>query len=86
VHLTQANLAIFQKGAYEYYSGIKIFNTLPTEIQDLSNNPKKFETALKHFFVFTLLFILWMNILTVSMSFDKQYSLAFLQSYSISME
>ena len=47
LHLPQANIAIFWKGAY--YSGIKIFNTLPTEIKDLSDNPKKFKIALKHF-------------------------------------
>jgi hypothetical protein len=38
LHLPQANLAIFQKGAY--YLGIKIFNTLPIEIEGLSDNPR----------------------------------------------
>ena len=29
-----------------YYSGIKIFNHLPTTIKNLSNNKKKFQIAL----------------------------------------
>ena len=45
--LPQANLDSFQKGLY--YSGIKIFNNRPTEIKDLSDNPKKFKIALKRF-------------------------------------
>lgn len=44
--LSEANLAIFQKGAY--YLGIKIFNILLTEIKDLSDDHKKFKTVLKH--------------------------------------
>jgi hypothetical protein len=39
--------AIYQKGAY--YSGIKIFNNLPLEIKNVSDNPKKFKIALKKF-------------------------------------
>ena len=49
-------MAIFQKGVY--YSGIKTFNTLPTEIEDISDNPKKFKIALNisciHTSVYTL--------------------------------
>jgi hypothetical protein len=41
----QANLTIYQKGAY--YSGIKIFNDLPLEIKNFADNQKKFKTALK---------------------------------------
>jgi hypothetical protein len=37
LRLPQANLAIFKKGAY--YSGIRTFNSLPTEMKDLSDNP-----------------------------------------------
>jgi hypothetical protein len=36
-----------QKGAY--YSGIKIYNHLPRELKQLSNDPKSFEPALKRF-------------------------------------
>jgi hypothetical protein len=36
-----------QNGAY--YSGIKIYNHLPRELKQLSNNPKFFEPALKRF-------------------------------------
>jgi hypothetical protein len=67
-------MAIFQRGAY--YSGIKIFNTFPTEIKELWVNPKKFKISLKHFFVLTLfLYSGW--ILQQIVSFDKQYSMFF---------
>jgi formate/nitrite transporter FocA (FNT family) len=33
----------------EYYSGIKIFNSLPKAIKDISSKPKKFKIALKHY-------------------------------------
>jgi hypothetical protein len=36
-----------QKGAY--YSGIKIYDHLPRELKQLSNDPKSFEPALKRF-------------------------------------
>jgi len=39
-YLPQANLTIYQKGAY--YSGIKIFNHLPREIQNVNDNLKTF--------------------------------------------
>jgi hypothetical protein len=54
LHLPKANLAIFKKGAY--YLGMKIFNILPVDIKDLSDNSKKFKIALKHFFVCTLFY------------------------------
>ena len=47
LHLPQANLTIYQKGAY--YSGIKIFNKLPLEIKNVACNQKKFKIALKKF-------------------------------------
>ena len=47
LHLPQANLTIYQKGAY--YSGIKIFNNLPLEIKNVAGDQKKSETALKKF-------------------------------------
>jgi len=40
-------LAIYQKGVY--YSGIKIYNHLPTVIKDLSGNKNKFKLAVKRY-------------------------------------
>jgi hypothetical protein len=51
LHLPQANLAIFKKGVY--YSGIRTFSILPTEMKDLSDNPNTYTDTLKHF-LFTL--------------------------------
>jgi hypothetical protein len=45
LYLPSANLAIYQKGVY--YSGIKIYNHLPTAIKDLSGDKNKFKLALK---------------------------------------
>ena len=39
LYLPQANLTIYQKGAY--YSGIKTFNNLPLEIKNVAGNKKK---------------------------------------------
>jgi hypothetical protein len=39
LYIPQANLAIYQKGAY--YLGLKIFNNLPLEIKNVAGNPKK---------------------------------------------
>jgi len=47
LYLPQANLTIYQKGAY--YSGIKIFNNLPLEIKNVAGNQKQFKIALKRF-------------------------------------
>ena len=41
------NLGIYQKGVY--YSGIKIFNSLPHNIKKFSNNLRTFKSALKRF-------------------------------------
>ena len=41
------NLIPYQKGVY--YSGIKIYNHLPTAIKDLSNDKNKFKLALKKY-------------------------------------
>ena len=41
------SLTKVQKGAY--YSGIKIYNHLPTSIKELSNEQKPFRSALKRF-------------------------------------
>ena len=45
LYVPTANLAIYQKGVY--YSGIKIYNHLPTANKDLSRNKNKFKLALK---------------------------------------
>jgi hypothetical protein len=49
VNLSQqsTSLTIVQKGAY--YLGIKIYNHLPKELKQLSNNQKSFERSLKRF-------------------------------------
>jgi hypothetical protein len=47
LHLVQVNLTMYQKVVY--YSGIRIFNSLPTDIKDISDSPVKFRTVLKHF-------------------------------------
>jgi hypothetical protein len=47
LHPPTVNLTKFQKGVY--YSGIKIFNNLPHNIQDLGNEIKLFRNALKRF-------------------------------------
>jgi len=47
LYLPQANLTIYQKGAY--YSRIKIFNNLPLEIKIVADDQKKFKCALKKF-------------------------------------
>jgi hypothetical protein len=44
LYVPTANFAIYQKGAY--YSGIKIYNHLPTAIKDLSGD-NKFKLVLK---------------------------------------
>jgi len=41
------NLTLFQKGVH--YMGIKVFNTLPRYIKEISNNSREFETNLKRF-------------------------------------
>jgi len=42
-----ANLTLFQKGVH--YMGIKVFNTLPHHIKEMSNSSGEFETNLKRF-------------------------------------
>jgi hypothetical protein len=44
-HVPGSNLAKFQKGLY--YSGIKLFNHLPSSIRSLANDTKLFRTTLK---------------------------------------
>jgi hypothetical protein len=47
LHLPQATLTMYQRGVY--YSGIKIFNSLPRALKDISCKPDKFKTALRGF-------------------------------------
>jgi hypothetical protein len=42
--VTSENLTIYQKGVY--YTGIKIYNSLLTAIEDLSGDNSKFKSAL----------------------------------------
>jgi len=53
LYFPQANLTIYQKGAY--YLGIKIFNTLHSEIKNVASNQKKnwncFEKMFIHLFI-----------------------------------
>ena len=47
LYFPQANLTIYQKGAY--YSGTNIFNNLPLEIKNVSGNHNKLKIVLKKF-------------------------------------
>ena len=47
LYIPTANLTIYQKGVY--YSGINIYNHLPTAIKDLSGDKNKFKLALKRY-------------------------------------
>jgi hypothetical protein len=47
LYTPQANLSAYQKGAY--YSGVKIFNKLPSNIKDVNGNITKFKTTLRRF-------------------------------------
>ena len=47
LHQPTANLTKYQKGVY--YSGVKIFNNLPKEIKDLTNQTTLFRNSLKRF-------------------------------------
>jgi hypothetical protein len=51
-HLPHTNLAIHQKGVSSL--GIKIFNSLPSEIKNFSNNQKIFKTI--KIFIYNFLF------------------------------
>jgi hypothetical protein len=47
LHYISCNLTIFQKGAY--CSGVKVFNRLPTNIQEQVHDINKFWSAVKGF-------------------------------------
>jgi hypothetical protein len=40
LHMYQVNLAIYGKGVY--HMAVKVFNGLPNNLKEISNNPKKF--------------------------------------------
>jgi len=56
LHVPSANLTVYQSGVY--YSGIKVFNHLSTTIKNLSDNKKKFQTALRKFLLYNLFYSL----------------------------
>jgi hypothetical protein len=52
-HLPSSNLSLYQKGVY--CTGIKVFNSLPQSIKNLSDDTKQFKSALKNYLIpFTL--------------------------------
>jgi hypothetical protein len=50
LHQPLSHLSTYQKGTY--YFGIKVFNSLPAQIKDLSHNTKQFGSALISFLYF----------------------------------
>jgi len=51
LHLPGAHLNIYQQGVY--YSGIKIFNSLPRDIKTYIDNPRAFKKAVKNLYTQT---------------------------------
>ena len=47
LHQPIPNLSTYQMGTY--YSGIKVHNSLPTQIKDLSHNRKQLKSAMENF-------------------------------------
>jgi hypothetical protein len=47
LHRPTANLSCFQKSTY--YAGIKIFNSLPSNLRSLMNKKAQFKVALKRY-------------------------------------
>jgi len=47
LYLPHGNLAIYQTGVQ--YSGVNIFNNLPSDIKSTSGNAKRLKNLLKHF-------------------------------------
>jgi len=50
LHLPTSNLSVYQKGTN--YSGIRVFNSLPSQTKDLSHNRSQFKHGLKNFLYF----------------------------------
>jgi hypothetical protein len=46
-HYPSSNVSVFQKGTY--YTGIKVFNSLPASIKDLPHNIEQFKRHIKNF-------------------------------------
>jgi hypothetical protein len=46
-HLPSSNLSLYQKGVY--FTGIKVYNSLPKSIKNLSNDTKQFKSELKNY-------------------------------------
>ena len=47
LHLPISNLSVYQRGTY--YSGIKAYNSLPSQIKELPHNRHNFKHVLKNF-------------------------------------
>jgi hypothetical protein len=47
LHLPHLSLTIYQRGVF--YSGIKVFNALPSPIKGISCDPQTFKFTLKHY-------------------------------------
>jgi hypothetical protein len=56
LHHPPSHLSVYQKGTH--YTGIKVFNSLPAPIKDLSHSTKQFKSALKIFLYFHLFYTL----------------------------
>jgi len=50
LHLPISKLSVYHKGTY--YTGIRVFNTLPSQIKELCHNRNQFKCALKNFLYF----------------------------------
>jgi len=50
LHLPISNLSVYQQGPY--YSGVKVFKSLPSQIKDLFHNRNRFKCASKNFLYF----------------------------------
>jgi hypothetical protein len=46
-HLPSSNLSLYQNGVY--FTGIKVYNSLPQSIKNLSNDTKQFKSELKNY-------------------------------------
>jgi len=56
LHLPISNLSVYQKGTH--YTGIRVFNSLPSQINELYHNRSHFKRALKKFLYFHLFYTL----------------------------
>jgi len=50
LHLAISNLSVYQNGTY--YTGIRVFNSLPSQIKELCPIRNQFKRALKNFLYF----------------------------------